>query len=120
MGIFDLYCTKSGLPMRKLHDAHNDIPEELQFILGKGVFVLDGKKTYVRNYDFYGNFEDDYNNIVNVAKYIYDNNYKTELYHEGIDKYPDMISNKNIVQTMFHGQFFDDDGYIEFYKMLKL
>lgn len=116
MGMIDMYCSLSGLPMRKIYDDNNVIPKEIQKILDKGVFVLDGKKINVKNYDGYGRFENSKGETVDVSKYMYSNDHKTDLFHKGIEKYPYIIQNKDIVVKLFQSQFFDDEEYIKFYQ----
>lgn len=116
MGVFDLYCSKSGLPMRPLYDNNKDIPKELQKVLRKGVLVLDGKKIAVKDYDDYGNFKNNKGQTIKVGEYIHSGDKTIDLYHKDIHKFPDIIANKDIVKLLFQGQVFDDENYIEFYK----
>ena len=116
MGASDLYCSKSGLPMRKIYDTNNILSEDIQKIFETGVFVCNGKETIVKNYDSYGRFEDQNGNTINVGDLIYSSKYKTDLYHKDIEKHKFFIENKSFVQNTFQHQFFDDDLYLQFYK----
>lgn len=117
MGAFDLYCSKSGLPMRMIYDNQKILPKEIQKILSTGVFVCDGKQTVIKNYDSYGKFENNKTGeTIDVGELIYSDRHKTDLYHKGIEKHTFFTENKKFVEKMFQGQFFDDDLYLQFYK----
>ena len=116
MGGFDIYCSKSGLPMRQIYDDKKVIPKEIQKALTKGVFVLDGKKSIVKDYDGYGQFKNNKGETVDVANLMYSGDHKTDIYHKDIEKYDLFILNKEIIKSVCQDQYFDDDMFIEFYK----
>ena len=113
MGCYDIYCSRCGLPIRKIHDKNKIIPDDIQNMLVKAVFVMDNKYMLVKDCDDYGRCKDSSGNVIDVGNILYSSNVKSDLYHISCYRYDILKNNKDMVVKMCNKQEFDDEEYIK-------
>lgn len=112
MGVADIYCSKCGLPIRKIDQRDkNIIPTEIQNILSNAIFMLDDNNYRINEHNVEKKYKDKF-----IIELLYSEDHTTDLYHVKCKDNAFLTSNKDFVQGMFQDQFFKDERYLEFYK----